>query len=261
MTSGSEVAVNLKRVSSLIESAVSSGARLVVLPENFAQMPANEEQRFALRETEDAGPVQDFLADQAQRHRIWLVGGTLPLACDDPTRVRGACLVYDDQGRRRARYDKIHLFDVTLSGGEDYRESRYFEPGDQVVVCDTPFGRLGLAVCYDLRFPELFREMLRQDAQIIAVPSAFTETTGAAHWEVLVRARAIENQCFMIAANQQGRHDNGRRTFGHSMVVDPWGEVLGLCADGSGIVLAEMDLQRLQQVRALLPSVHHRRLD
>jgi nitrilase len=260
MVSGSQVKANLDEAARLIGAAAAGGARLVVLPENFAFMPQTDADILAVAEPEGQGPIQAFLAEQAQTHRVWLVGGTLPLAARSPGKVRAACLLFNDRGERVARYDKMHLFDVRLDNGEHYQESRYFEAGNEVVVADTPCGRLGLAVCYDLRFPELFRRMLDQGAELFAVPAAFTAHTGVAHWDVLIRARAIENLSYIIAAAQGGQHANGRATYGNSMIVSPWGEVLARLPQGAGLVSAESDSAYLQSVRASLPSIQHRRL-
>ena len=261
MTSGPEVAPNLAVAETLIAAATVAGAGLVVLPENFALMARGDAERLGVAEDDGHGPIQDFLAATARRHKLWLVGGTLPMKTMQPKKVRSACLLFDDQGRRVARYDKMHLFNVTLSNGEQYRESAVFEPGAEVVVADTPFGKLGLAICYDLRFPELFRAMLDRGAEVFAVPSAFTALTGRAHWEVLVRARAIENLAWVIAAAQGGRHANGRETHGHSMVVSPWGEVLTRHESGPGMALAECDAARQREMRTQLPSLQHRKLN
>jgi len=223
-------------------------------------MPRSDVDRLAAVEKDGQGPIQEFLAAQARRHRVWLVGGTIPLAANSANKVRAACLLFNDRGERVARYDKIHLFDVSLDNGEQYLESRSFEPGDEVVVADTPCGKLGLAVCYDLRFPELFRRLLDRGAELFVVPAAFTAHTGKAHWEVLVRARAIENLAYVIAAAQGGRHANGRETHGDSMIVSPWGEVLARRTHGAGHASADCDRARLQAVRASLPSIRHRRL-
>ncbi len=260
MVSGPSVAANLDEAARLIDAAVSAGARLVALPENFAVMPRSDSERLAAAENDGHGPIQDFLAVQALRHRVWLIGGTLPLMARAAGKVRAACLLFNERGERVARYDKIHLFDVSLDNGEQYRESSSFEPGEDIVTADTPFGRLGLAVCYDLRFPELFRRLLDRGAEIFVVPSAFTAHTGKAHWEVLVRARAIENLAYVIAPGQGGRHANGRETHGDSMIVSPWGEVLGRLAQGAGHVIADCDLDRQHGVRANLPSINHRRI-
>lgn len=261
MASGPNVNANLLEAERLITKAVDAGAKLVVLPENFAIMGITEGDKLEVREQDGRGPMQDFLSQQAKKHGIWLVGGTIPLACADEGRVRAACLLYDDKGVRVSRYDKIHLFDVSLEEtGEQYTESQTIEPGKDIVVADTPFGRLGLAVCYDLRFPEMFRAMLDEGAQIIVLPSAFTAITGRAHWEVLVRARAIENLSYVIAANQGGYHVNGRETHGDSMIVGPWGTVLDRLPRGSGVVLADFDQARLDNFRRSLPAIEHRRI-
>lgn len=261
MASGPNISANLIEAERLISLAADAGARLVVLPENFALMGMSEYDQVNVREEDGAGHIQDFLAEQAAKRGVWLVGGTVPLVAQDPNKVRAACLLFDDTGKRVARYDKIHLFDVEiLDSGEDYTESRTIEPGDEVVVVDSPFGRLGLAVCYDLRFPELFRRMLDQGAEIFAVPSAFTAITGRAHWEVLVRARAVENLCYVVAAAQGGYHVNGRETHGDSMIVDPWGVVLDRLTRGSGVVIAAADKERIASTRRHFPTIEHRRL-
>lgn len=261
MTSGTSVAANLAEAERLIREAAAGGAGLVVLPETFALMGRRPQDQVALRETDGAGPLQSFLARVAAAQRVWLVGGTIPLAATDPGRVRAACLVFDDQGRRVARYDKIHLFDVRVPGAdEQYQESATIEPGEAVVVIDSPWGRLGLAVCYDLRFPELFRRMLAGGLEVLLIPAAFAATTGKAHWETLVRARAIENLAFVVAAGQCGVHPNGRETFGHSMIVDPWGGVLAQRPRGSGCVLSDLDREFQDAVRRDFPVIGHRRL-
>jgi predicted amidohydrolase len=260
MTSGSRVEPNLIEAGRWIAAAAQAGARLVVLPENFAIMVAADAERLAAAEAEGSGPIQDFLSAAARQHRVWVVGGTIPLRSQDPTKVRAACLLYDDRGERVARYDKIHLFDVRLGNGERYYESNGIEAGETPVAVDTPAGRLGLSVCYDLRFPELFRRLLDAGAQIIAVPSAFTAYTGRAHWETLIRARAIENLAYVIAAAQTGRHANGRETYGDSMIVNPWGEILARRAREPGVVTASCDLEKLKSLRAQLPSIEHRKI-
>jgi deaminated glutathione amidase len=262
LVSGSEVAGNLASAGRLIEQAAQAGARLVALPENFALLGRREQDKLTVAETDGAGPIQDFLAEAAQRHGIYLVGGTIPLRGADPQRVRAACLLHGPDGRRMGRYDKIHLFDVEIAdGGERYRESASIEPGDEVVTVDTELGQIGLAVCYDLRFPELFRALLAKGAEILVLPSAFTETTGAAHWHLLCRARAVENLCYLLAPGQGGLHDNGRRTYGHSLIAGPWGEMLAERTDsGEGIACAGIDLTALHRLRARFPAVRHRRL-
>lgn len=261
MASGPNIGANLIEAARLIGDAAAGGARLVVLPENFALMGMTEADKVAVREPPGQGPMQDFLMQQARRHRIWLVGGTVPLACDDPDRVRAACLLFNERGEQVARYDKMHLFDVHVQeSGENYTESETIEPGDDVIVVDTPFGRLGLAVCYDLRFPELFRRMVDDGMELVAVPSAFTAITGKAHWETLVRARAVENLCYVIAAAQGGYHASGRETHGHTMVVEPWGTVVDRLARGSGVVRADIDSARLEKTRKSFPALQHRRM-
>lgn len=260
MVSGSDVGANLAAAGELIARAAGGGAQLVVLPENFALMADNDAQRLAAAEADGVGPIQDFLADAARRRGLWLVGGTVPVAATQAGKVRSACLVFDAQGNRAARYDKIHLFDVSLANGEAYQESASIEPGETPVVVDTPAGRLGLAICYDLRFPELFRALLDRGAQWFALPSAFTAVTGQAHWHSLVRARAIENLAYFVAPDQGGTHSNGRTTFGHSLIVGPWGEVLAELDAGAGVITAAIEPDRLARVRESLPSIQHRRM-
>lgn len=260
MVSGPSVADNLAVAAELLAQAADQGAQLAVLPENFALMDRQEEGKLAVSEAEGDGPIQAFLAEQADRHRLWLVGGTIPLrVVGDERRVYAACLLYDDHGRPVARYDKVHLFDVQVVGSaERYAESATIAPGRRYVVADTPLGRLGLAVCYDLRFPEQFRTMVGHGMEILALPAAFTATTGAAHWDVLLRARAIENQCYVIAAAQGGRHANGRETYGDSLIADPWGGVLQRLPQGPGVVLAEWNREHLENVRRQFPALTHR---
>lgn len=261
MASGPHVEANLLEAERLIGKAVEAGARLVVLPENFALMGLTERDKVEAREAPGQGRIQGFLADQARRQGIWLVGGTVPLACDDPHKVLAACLVFDDTGRQVARYDKMHLFDVRLvDTGESYNESATIQNGCEVVVIDSPVGRLGLAVCYDLRFPELFRKMLDQGVEVVALPAAFTAITGRAHWECLLRARSVENLVYLIAAAQGGYHLNGRETHGHSMIVDPWGAVLNRLPQGAGVVVADIDRERLAVTRLNFPALRHRRI-
>ena len=258
MVSTPEVMANLGSADRLIAAAAAAGARLVTLPENFYLIGRHEADKVRAREPEGEGPIQGFLAAAARRHRVWIVGGTAPISCADPGRIRSACLVFDDTGRRVARYDKMHLFRFE-AGDERYDESRTLEAGESAVAVQSPFGRLALSVCYDVRFPELYRELGDFDAMF--VPSAFTVPTGAAHWETLLRARAIENQAYVIAPAQGGWHASGRRTYGHSMIVDPWGQVLAVRPEGEGVLLAEIDTERVQEVRASLPAVANRRLN
>lgn len=262
MTSTHDVAQNLEMAKSLIEQAVSDEAQLVVLPEMFALMGMDQTDKIKHREDEGHGLIQDFLHEQAVRHGVWIIGGTIPISIPgNEEKARAACLVIDEKGQQVARYDKVHLFDVHLrSSQEAYSESKTIEPGDKVVVISTPFGRLGLAVCYDVRFPELFRRMLAQDVEIIALPTAFTYTTGAAHWDILVRARAIENLAYVVTSCQTGTHPNGRRTFGHSMIVNPWGEIKASLSQETGVIVAEINLDYVQQVRKDFPVLSHRKL-
>jgi predicted amidohydrolase len=256
--SGPDVPANLVLAGALAEEAAAAGAVLAALPEYFGIMGMRETDKLAARERPGVGPIQDFLATTARRLGIWLVGGSVPLDAGRDDRVYNSSLVYDPQGRLAARYDKIHLFGLDL-GAERFSEARTILPGATVRVVDTPFARLGLSVCYDLRFPELYRAMDAVD--LILVPSAFTATTGDAHWEVLLRARAIENQACVLAPAQGGVHPNGRRTHGHSMVVDAWGRVLAeRASDGPGVVLAEIDPSATVQVRRSLPALEHRTL-
>ena len=255
MASGPNVAGNLNEARRLIAEAAEQGARLVVLPEFFAIMGMSEQDKIDAREQPGQGMIQSFLSETARRHRIWLVGGSIPLAASAPGKVLNSCLVFDEQGEQVARYDKIHLFSLEL-GNEHYDEAKTIEPGNQVVVLDSPFGRIGLAVCYDLRFPELFRAM--KEVDIIVLPSAFTETTGKMHWEVLVRARAVENLAYVIAAAQGGYHVSGRETHGNSMIVGPWGRVLDRLPRGSGVVIAEVNSSYQASLRASLPALAHR---
>ncbi len=262
MASGPNVSANLIEAGRLITRAVRDhAAKLVVLPENFAIMGLTEQDKVKIREQDGQGPIQDFLANQAAKHGIWLVGGTIPLAAQADNKVRAACLLLDNRGRRVVRYDKMHMFDVHISETrENYAESQTIEAGEVIVVVDTPFGKLGLAVCYDLRFPELFRAMLAQGMEVLAVPSAFTAVTGMAHWEILTRARAVENLCYVVAAAQGGYHANGRETHGDSMIVDPWGLVLDRLPRGSGVVSADIEQARLRAIRRNFPAIEHQRL-
>ncbi len=255
MVSGPDVAQNLRDADRLVAEAADRGARLVALPEYFPLISGNETDKVRAREKEGAGPLQDFLRETALRRKVWLVGGSIPLEASVPDKVRNSCLVFDDTGRRVARYDKIHLFGFKR-GDEDYNESRSIEPGDDIVVFESPFGRVGLSICYDLRFPELYRAMGAVD--LLVVPAAFTHTTGQAHWELLLRARAVENLCYVLAAAQGGTHPSGRRTWGDSMVVDPWGTVLERLPEGPGVVAAEIDAARIAELRASLPALQHR---
>jgi deaminated glutathione amidase len=259
MTSGADVGDNLEQAQPLLEEAARRGAQLAVLPENFAFMGLRDADKRAVAEAEGSGPIQDFLATTAKRLQMWIVGGTIPLRAGEDGRVAAASVVYDAQGNRVARYDKIHLFDVDIPGrAERYRESAHVAPGSQTVVVDTPVGRLGLSVCYDVRFPELFRRLSAAGAQILTVPSAFTGPTGRAHWETLMCARAIENLCYVVAPAQSGFHPNGRETYGDSLIVDYWGRVLQRLPRGRGCIVAQLDLEREAEVRQNFPALEHR---
>ncbi|MDX8379500.1 MAG: carbon-nitrogen hydrolase family protein [Gallionella sp.] len=257
MASGPNVTGNLSEAHRLIAKAAEQGAQLVVLPEFFAIMGMTEQDKIKVREQAGKGPIQTFLSETARQFKIWLVGGSIPLTANATDKVINSCLVFDEKGHQVARYDKIHLFNLSL-GNERYDESKTIEAGKQVVVVDSPFGRIGLAVCYDLRFPELFRAMKKVD--IIVLPAAFTESTGKMHWEVLVRARAIENLAYVIASAQGGYHVNGRETHGNSMIIGPWGRVLDRLSRGSGVVIAEVNPSYQASLRTGLPALEHRTL-
>lgn len=260
MNSGADVTSNLREAGRLMAQAAAQGAQLLVLPENFALMAHNDEARVRAGEVDGSGQIQDFLADKARTLRVWIVGGTLPVVAGGD-KVFARCPVYDTQGKRVAYYDKLHLFDVSVNdAGENYHESARMQAGDRAVVVDTPFGRLGLAVCYDLRFPELFRTLATQGATLFAVPSAFTHSTGRVHWQLLNQARAVENLAFVIAAAQTGRHANGRETWGHSLIVEPWGGILAERADEPGVVMASLDSDAQARLRQRFPALQHRRL-
>jgi nitrilase len=255
MISTPRVDDNLRTAARLVAEAVAQGAELVALPEYFPIMGMNEGDKVKVREHDGVGPIQDFLAETAQKHGIWLVGGSIPLLAGDPDKVLNSSVAYNPQGKRVARYDKIHLFGFQ-KGEERYNESATIEAGRQPVAFETPFGRVGLSICYDLRFPELYRALGVTD--LLVIPAAFTETTGRAHWEILLRARAIENQCYLLAVAQGGRHENGRETHGNSMLIDPWGEILDRKLKGPGVVIGELDHARIAEIRASLPALKHR---
>ena len=273
MVSTADIHQNLEAAARLITKAVDQAAKLVLLPENFAVLDGGPLKQFGEIQGDDNAMLQKFLSEQARGHGIFLVAGTIPLISrpalageEQPSllqdrRVRPACLVFNPEGIVIARYDKIHLFDVLVEDKQaKYSESRSFEPGETLVTLDTPLGHLGLSICYDLRFPELYRKLFEAGAEIVTVPSAFTRITGQAHWEPLLRARAIENQCYIVAANQGGKHNETRETYGHSMIIDPWGTVLDSVAQGEGVAIAEVDLERLAQIRRNMPISSHRRL-
>ncbi len=261
MSSGPDVSANLAVAGAHIAGAAAEGCGLVVLPENFALMPIRGRDKARHAEAPGHGPIQAFLADTARQHRLWIVGGSLPLSSSDPDRVYGASVVVDAQGETRAIYRKIHLFDVDLAASrETYRESNSMLAGDEAVLVETPAGRMGLSICYDLRFPELYRQYVNAGADLFTVPAAFTAVTGEAHWQTLLRARAIENLAYVIAPGQWGRHADGRNTWGHSMIVDPWGTVLNQRADGDGIVTADIDSAVVARLRREFPALDNRKL-
>lgn len=258
--STSRVPENLAICSALIDSAAEQGARLVLLPEYFCLMPMSEPEKIDQREALGHGPIQDFLADHARKHGIWLIGGTVPLADEKPDRIRNTVLVFDPQGQRITRYDKIHLFAYD-NGKESYDEAQTIVAGSDVKTFECKQAgestlKVGLSVCYDLRFPEMYRAMQAPD--LIVVPSAFTATTGRAHWEILLRARAIENLCWVLAAAQGGHHENGRDTWGHSMLIDPWGNIVNVLAQNRGVVIGDIDLDAMAKHRSALPALTHR---
>ena len=255
MASSPQVGSNLTEAERLIAIAAGQGAKIVVLPEYFCIMGIKDIDKVAVRETAGDGPIQRFLAKMAKKYKIWLIGGTVPISSNYPNKVRNSCLVFNDKGVQVARYDKIHLFGLDL-GTEHYHEENTIESGNEVVVVETPYGKIGLSICYDLRFPELYRAMGEVD--IIVVPSAFTETTGKAHWESLIRARAIENLCYVIAPAQGGYHLSGRETHGNSMIVDPWGVILDRLPRGSGVVIANINREYQASLRQSLPALKHR---
>lgn len=261
MTTGLDLNANLRDTEKLVAEAASQGAGLVVLPENFAFMGKKESDLHSLRESDGDGPLQSFLSRLAQQYGLWLVGGSIPMEATDNSKVRAACIVYNDQGKQVARYDKIHLFDVQIvETNERYMESLTIEPGNEVVVVDSPFGKLGIAVCYDLRFPELFRKLIDKGAEVICLPAAFTYVTGKVHWKALLRARAIENLSYLIASAQGGQHQNGRTTYGLSMLLDPWGRILGKIEDGTGVICNDLDPEYQTTTRRNFPVLEHRRL-
>ena len=255
MISTTRVEENLNTAAALIAEAVADGAELVALPEYFPIMGRRDGDKIAAREVDGSGPIQDFLAETASKHGIWVIGGSMPLVASVEDKVLNTCLAFNPQGVRVARYDKIHLFGFQ-KGEERYNESATIEPGRQPVTFDAPFGRVGLSICYDLRFPELFRALGEID--LLVLPAAFTEVTGRAHWEILLRARAIENQCYVLAIGQGGVHENRRETHGNSMLIDPWGDIVAQRDKGAGVVIGELDHARIAEVRTSLPALTHR---
>jgi predicted amidohydrolase len=258
MVSAPDLATNLATAERLMDQAATEGAQLVSLPEYFVQMGLSETDKFQIAEALGQGPIQAMLSAKARQHAMWVAAGSIPIQTLDPAKVTNTALLFNPQGERVARYDKLHLFSYQ-DGTRHLDEGRTMVAGTSVVVADTPFGRVGLSICYDLRFPELYRAMGKVD--LILVPSAFTVPTGTAHWHVLLRARAIENQCYVLAAAQGGTHASGRQTYGHSLLIDPWGEVVAELPQGEGVVMGQMDLERLKSVRHNLQALQHRRLD
>ncbi len=269
MSSCDQVEVNLEVTQDLVNQAVDQGAELVILPENFALLASEKLLAASKKEVTERGPIRSFVSGLAREKKVWIIAGSVPVAAKPDTgsseaeaetaRVRAACFVYDNRGQQQARYDKIHLFDVDVGDAHgSYRESEVIEPGAKLVTVDTPVGRVGLSICYDLRFPELYRLLADMGAEIITVPSAFTAKTGAAHWHSLLRARAIENICYLIAPNQSGKHSMNRESYGHSMIVDPWGQIIGELPAGQGVVIADLDLAYLRSLRAKMPVQQHR---
>ncbi|MBF0422725.1 MAG: carbon-nitrogen hydrolase family protein [Magnetococcales bacterium] len=254
MNSGSDRADNLRQAEGLMRRACAAGAQLLVLPENFSYMGSSEEEKLEHAEDVREGPTMGFLHDFSRKKQVWIVGGSVPLVTEEEGKLTNTCFVFDDKGEIRGRYDKMHLFDVLLPNDRSYRESNIVQAGHQPVVCDTPWGRLGLAICYDLRFPEFFSALVAMGATVFTLPSAFTAITGMAHWEPLLRARAIENFCYVLAPGQSGRHPGGRMTHGHSMVVEPWGTIVAQCPDGPGFVLADVDQERVKSCRRQIPA-------
>lgn len=250
---------NLKLVSALIAKAAAEGACAVFLPECFALMQTSRKQLRECAEIHGDGLIQETMSEAARQHKVTVFAGTLPIRSTDSKRVFNSSLVYDSDGRELARYDKIHLFDVHLDNGEQYLESAYTMPGSKIVTLDCCLGKVGLTVCYDIRFPEIYRQLVDLEVQIFVVPSAFSSQTGPAHWHTLLRARAIENFCYVIASAQEGTHSSGRKTYGHSVVVDPWGKTVAEKQTGEGLLIAEIDLKRVEQARKQIPSLEHRR--
>ncbi len=261
MTSSHVVADNLAAAGALLREAKDAGADIACLPENFSFIGLRDADKLKVAEADGEGAVQSFLSDTARQLKIWILGGTIVIRADAGRRVANTSLLIDAAGKRVARYDKIHLFDVTIPGrDEQYRESTHVTPGRDIVIADTPVGRLGLSVCYDMRFPELYRELVLQGAEWLAMPAAFTVPTGRAHWETLLRARAIENLCYVVAPAQSGTHTSGRETYGDSLIVDYWGQVLARLAKGSGVITAELDMAKEAETRARFPALDNRQL-
>ena len=261
LNSGPNIKVNLFDVSSLIEKIADTDSKMVVLPENFALMPENDSDYIKHAEALGDGQIQNHISDLASRYKIWIVGGTIPIKSSDGNRVAASTITYNDKGEQKSVYNKIHLFDVTLPKSEEsYNESKYFVPGDKIETIETPLGRAGISCCYDLRFPELFRLQQKEKIEIIIIPASFTEQTGKKHWEVLLKARAIENLCYVVSSCQGGYHINGKKTYGHSMIVSPWGKTLDIIEKGKGFITSEIDLLKLKSLRENFPVLDHMKL-
>ncbi len=261
LNSGPNIKVNLFDVTSFIEKIADTDSKIVVLPENFALMPENDSDYIKHAEDLGDGQIQNCLSDLASRYKIWIVGGTIPIKSSDKNRVFASTITYNEKGERVSLYNKIHLFDVTLpKSKESYNESKYFVPGDKIEIIDTPIGKAGIACCYDLRFPELFRLQHEEKIEVIILPASFTEQTGKRHWEPLIKARAIENLCYVVSSCQGGYHINGKETYGHSMIVNPWGKTLDIIEKGKGFISSEIDLSKLKSIRETFPVLEHMKL-
>tara|TARA_Y100000022_G_C13245519_1_gene374582 strand:+ start:1014 stop:1847 length:834 start_codon:yes stop_codon:yes gene_type:complete len=258
LSSGPNIQANLLEVGKYLEQISKTDSRLVVLPENFAMMPENDSEFLTNSETEGSGPIQDFISEKARIYKLWIIAGTIPIRTDNPKKVTSTTFVYNDLGEVVTRYDKIHLFDVELpNSDESYNESEVFQNGKDLKVVKTPIGVIGLSICYDLRFPELFRLQKSHNVEILVIPSAFTEQTGKVHWETLVKARAIENLCYVVTSCQDGYHISGRQTHGNSMIVNPWGQIMSRLSSGSGFIESEIDIKKLNSIREKFPVLEH----
>ena len=261
LNSGPNIKVNLFDIKSYIEQISDSDSKIVVLPENFALMPENDNDYIKFAEKLDDGQIQNSISTLASTYKIWIVAGTIPIKSSDKNRVMASTITYDHTGKRVSLYNKIHLFDVTLpKSKESYNESKYFMPGDKIEVLDTPIGRVGIACCYDLRFPELFRLQQEKEIEVIILPASFTEQTGKVHWETLIKARAIENLSYVVSSCQGGYHINGKKTYGHTMIVNPWGKTLEILEKGKGFITSEIDLVQLKSIRQNFPVLDHMKL-
>ena len=256
--SSGDVSKSLFHAQQLVQRAVAEGAELVVLPEEFATLGISNEEKLSIKESYGQGKIQDALKEMAYHNKTWIIGGTIPLASDAPHKVHASCLVVGSDGEVRARYDKIHLFDAKLDETESYQESKIVKAGNEIVKVNTPLGEVGLTVCYDVRFPEMFRLLIDKGVTFFAVPAAFTEKTGKAHWEVLLRARAIENLSYILAAGHCGKRYDGKSTYGHSMIIDPWGNILRSMEKGEGVLVADIDKAHIQSLRQQFPALSHR---